>query len=86
MGAKEFEGNRRELLKLCQDMGVMDHFSELVATAMDQQTLMDSVVFRDGVTRSHQGGIFITRMWIREQIKRIGRGPQPDKGLFDSLE
>lgn len=84
MGSQELDVNLKALRKLCQEMGLMDHFGELRQTAIDQQHLQD--MLSPHAPNHREGSVFVTRSWVTAQMKRLDRGPQPDLGLFDQNE
>ena len=82
MGSKELEQNQAVLLRLCAEMGLTDHVSELLQTARDEQHLRDTLAGAGGSFRN-DSRVFITREWIHNHMKRLRRGGDPIGGLFD---
>lgn len=86
MGSNELNENCRHLKQLCETMGLMDHFEDLRNVVMDEQHLRDQLVGVSPSFRNNNCGVFVSQEWIRQHVKRIGRGPQPESGLFDQLD
>lgn len=86
MGQDELDANLLELRRICRELGVMDCFQELRQVVIDQQHLTDGLAGLSSQFRSAHGSVFVTREWVRAQMKRLGRGPNPELGLFDDVE
>lgn len=81
MGQHELRQNLRVLRDLCGSMGLMDHYHDLEMVVQDECHCRDSMSAGNALYRSE--GLFVNRKWLHEQIKRLGRGPNPEYHLFE---
>lgn len=84
MGSKEFEQNTNALVRLCREMGLSDHVKDLQSMVRDEQHCRDTLADYGGAFRN-ESRVFVTREWVRTQMKRLNRGSDPHSGLFDNL-